>query len=240
MQTSNTLGFEPAVVQKASEEIVNQITDSILAGKLKPGDSLPPERELIKMFARSRPTVREALRVLEMKGLISVTGGGGTVICKPETSQLEEALKIMLAMHDITPDEIYDARNMLEITTIRFAASKRTQEDIRELEGLIGRERDCVDNIELFTSLDRDFHELIARASKNCIFEILVRALRNPMQNTIAQCIMRMGPENYKKEQDILINCHLEILESIKNRSEKDAVKCMKEHIDQFKRINKQ
>ena len=81
MQTSNTLGFEPAVVQKASEEIVNQIQDSILAGKLKPGDSLPPERELIKMFARSRPTVREALRVLEMKGLISVTGGGGTVIC---------------------------------------------------------------------------------------------------------------------------------------------------------------
>lgn len=73
MQTSNTLGFEPAVVQKASEEIVNQIQDSILAGKLKPGDSLPPERELIKMFARSRPTVREALRVLEMKGLISVT-----------------------------------------------------------------------------------------------------------------------------------------------------------------------
>ena len=103
MQTSNTLGFEPAVVQKASEEIVNQIQDSILAGKLKPGDSLPPERELIKMFARSRPTVREALRVLEMKGLISVTGGGGTLICKPETSQLEETLKIMLAMHDITP-----------------------------------------------------------------------------------------------------------------------------------------
>ncbi len=227
MQTSNTLGFEPAVVQKASEEIVNQIQDSILAGKLKPGDSLPPERELIKMFARSRPTVREALRVLEMKGLISVTGGGGTVICRPETSQLEETLKIMLAMHDITPEEMYDARNMLELTTIRFAASKRTQEDIGELKELIEREKACVDNIELFTSLDRDFHELIAKASKNSIFEILVRALRK-------------GPDNYKKEQDILIQCHMEILQCIIDQSETRAVECMKEHIDQFKRINKQ
>lgn len=240
MQTSNTLGFEPAVVQKASEEIVNQIQDSILAGKLKLGDSLPPERELIKMFARSRPTVREALRVLEMKGLISVTGGGGTVICRPETSQLEETLKIMLAMHDITPEEMYDARNMLELTTIRFAASKRTQEDIGELKELIEREKACVDNIELFTSLDRDFHELIAKASKNSIFEILVRALRNPMQNTIAHSIMRMGPDNYKKEQDILIQCHMEILQCIIDQSETRAVECMKEHIDQFKRINKQ
>ena len=62
MGTENALGFEPAVVQKASEEIVSQIQNSILSGKLKPGDALPPERELIRMFARSRPTVREALR----------------------------------------------------------------------------------------------------------------------------------------------------------------------------------
>ena len=129
---------------------------------------------------------------------------------------------------------------MLELTTIRFAASKRTQEDIGELKELIEWEKACVDNIELFTSLDRDFHELIAKASKNSIFEILVRALRNPMQNTIAHSIMRMGPDNYKKEQDILIQCHMEILQCIIDQSEARAVECMKEHIDQFKRINKQ
>ena len=239
MRTDNTLGFEPAVVQKASEEIVNQIQDSILTGKLKPGDSLPPERELIKMFARSRPTVREALRVLEMKGLVSVTGGGGTVVCRPETSHLEENLKIMLAMHNITLREICEARNMLEMTTTRYAARKRTEEDLQALEELVEREKDCIDNIELFTSLDRDFHELIAKATQNGIFEILVRALREPMQNFIAQGIQHMGPDNYKKEQEILIRCHMDIINSIRDHSEETALKYMHEHIDQFERINK-
>ena len=64
--------------------------------------------------------------------------------------------------------------------------------------------------------------------------------MRNPMQNTIAHSIMRMGPDNYKKEQDILIQCHMEILQCIIDQSEARAVECMKEHIDQFKRINKQ
>ena len=77
MQTSNTLGFEPAVVQKASEEIVNQIQDSILAGKLKPGDSLPPERELIKMFAR-RADFRDRRRGHRYMQARVLTAGGDT------------------------------------------------------------------------------------------------------------------------------------------------------------------
>ena len=239
MGTENTLGFEPAVVQKASEEIVSQIQNSILSGKLKPGDALPPERELIRMFARSRPTVREALRVLEMKGLISITGGGGTVVCRPETSQLEENLQIMLAMHDITPDEVSEFRNSLEMATIQYAVKRRTKEHIDQMEQLIQREQASLEDIELFTSLDRDFHELIAKAAGNGIFVILLQALRPSIEKIIAQSIRRMGPEKYKKEQEILIRCHSEIARLIGEQSEEEALRCMREHIRQFERITR-
>lgn len=88
-----------------------------------------------------------------------MTGGGAPLYAGP-SPQLEETLKITCWPCMILP-RIYDARNMLELTTIRFAASKRTQ-DIRELKELIERESLWI--IELFTSLDRDFHELIAKS----------------------------------------------------------------------------
>ena len=238
MDRSVAISFEPVVVKKASEEIVDQVQDSILNQTLKPGDVLPPERELIKMFGRSRPTVREALRVLELKGLIATTNGGSTVICKPGIEQLEDTLRIMFSMYKISAEEIYDVRNSLEMSAVELAAERRTEEDIRDLRSIIENEEESIDDIERFIHLDRDFHERIAKAANNNVFVILICALREPLENRIRESISKIGLDSYRKEQLILIEGHKNILNSIIRQSREEVARYMKEHIEQFMRIN--
>lgn len=238
MDRSVAISFEPVVVKKASEEIVEQVQDSILNHTLKPGDTLPPERELIKMFGRSRPTVREALRVLELKGLIATTNGGSTVICKPGIEQLEDTLRIMFSMYKITSEEIYDVRNSLEMSAVELAAERRTDEDIECLQSIIQDEIESIEDIERFIHLDRDFHERIAEAANNNVFVILICALREPLEDRIRESISRIGLDEYRKEQKILIEGHKNILNSIVRQSKEEVTEHMKQHIEQFMRIN--
>ena len=95
-QPSSKALFTPAKTQRASEAIYNQIYPKIISGELRPGDRLPPERELAEMFQRSRPVVREALRMLQQEGLIETAVGssGGAVIRGVSLKSVEEPLKV--------------------------------------------------------------------------------------------------------------------------------------------------
>lgn len=99
-QPSSKALFTPAKTQRASEAIYNQIYPKIISGELRPGDRLPPERELAEMFQRSRPVVREALRMLQQEGLIETAVGssGGAVIRGVSLKSVEEPLKNLVAM----------------------------------------------------------------------------------------------------------------------------------------------
>ena len=107
-QPSSKALFTPAKTQRASEAIYNQIYPKIISGELRPGDRLPPERELAEMFQRSRPVVREALRMLQQEGLIETAVGssGGAVIRGVSLKSVEEPLKNLVAMGAINLDEL--------------------------------------------------------------------------------------------------------------------------------------
>lgn len=233
------LEFTPATTQKASQDIVNQIQASILSGKLKPGDRLPAERELTTIFARSRPTIREALRVLEKDGLLSVVGGSsGSIICEPSAAQLEQPLHMMLAMKTITPEELYEARFMAELSLVQWAADRHTDEDLAEMHRILALEQESFDNLERFVQLDRDFHETIAKAGQNCVAEVLIRVLRQPMLDTIASSFMRLSKKQLRSEQMQLIETHMNITRAITANDPLGAKREMKLHVEQFRRIN--
>lgn len=125
--------FTPAKTQRASEAIYNQIYPKIVSGELKPGDRLPPERELAEMFQRSRPVVREALRMLQQDGLLetSVGSAGGAVIRGISLKSVEEPLKNLVAMGAINLEELLEYRHINDRGCARLAAIHHTEEGRR-------------------------------------------------------------------------------------------------------------
>src|SRR3982751_6174688 len=130
--------FAPVSIARASSSIADQVRQAILTGKLDQGDRLPPERELAEQFGVSRVTVRDALRALEAMGLIEVRVGarGGAFVTVPTGSLVGQTMSDMMMMSAITPEDIVEARLVVEVGAGTAACARATEDDI----GLMGRE----------------------------------------------------------------------------------------------------
>ena len=122
---------------RVSDEVVNQIKDLIIAGKLKPGDRLPPERELIKEFGVSRPSLREALNSMVAMGFLEATQGNRTVVKSLVSGKLFEPLYSVLKEDVNTVFELIEVRKAIETWNAYVAAKRATPEDIAHLEEII-------------------------------------------------------------------------------------------------------
>src|SRR5579884_2872621 len=128
--------FAPVTVARASSAIADQIRTAIVTGRLKAGDRLSPERELAEQFGVSRVTVRDALRSLEAMGLIEVKVGarGGAFVTAPTGRQVAQTMSDMIMLSATTPEEIVEARLLVELGTVTLAAQRATAEDMYALE----------------------------------------------------------------------------------------------------------
>src|SRR3954469_4068413 len=131
MATNRDL-FAPVSVARASSSIADQIRQAIVTGKLDRGERLPPERELAEQFGVSRVTVRDALRALEAMGLIEVRVGarGGAFVTVPSGSGVGQTMSDMMMMQALTPDDIVEARLVVELGTVTLAGARATEEDL--------------------------------------------------------------------------------------------------------------
>src|SRR3954452_11303931 len=161
--------FAPITVSRASSSIADQIRAAILSGQLEQGHRLPPERELAEQFGVSRVTVRDALRGLEAMGLIEVRVGarGGAFVTVPSGALMGQAMSDMMLMSAVTPEDIVEARLMVELGTVSLACARATDDDLkrlRELHENAGRELSA----KTYTrELSWDFHALLAHAAHN-------------------------------------------------------------------------
>src|SRR5437764_14833631 len=130
---SNRDLFAPVSVARASSSIADQIRQAIVTGRLAQGERLPPERELAEQFGVSRVTVRDALRALEAMGLIEVRVGarGGAFVTVPTGSLVGQTMSDMMMMSAITPEDIVEARLVVELGTVTLACARATEDDIR-------------------------------------------------------------------------------------------------------------
>ena len=131
--------MQPVKTQSASEAIYEQIKDLILQGKLKPGDRLPTERALIQLLSRSRPTIREALRMLGRDGFIrTVPGGsGGAIVQMPTTNMVTQNLDAMLQIGNVTKAELGEFRLHNDAMVAGWAAQRRSSADLEALEAIL-------------------------------------------------------------------------------------------------------
>lgn len=212
---SDTFNFSPAITQKASRVIYDQIRDMIVAGELKPGDKLPSERSMMDMMRRSRPTIREALRMLENSGLIQIIPGGRAIVREPPIASLQQPLESIMALQSISDKELFEYRFYIEEMTAAWAAQRRTENDLAAMRECMEASEQLVDDFDAFLKLEIHFRVLIAEASHNRLSIIMEKVIYNIVVNAMS---MALALKSKARRREI----NMEVLEA--NRRIYDAI----------------
>jgi GntR family transcriptional repressor for pyruvate dehydrogenase complex len=175
--------FAPVTVARASSAIADQIRTAIVTGRVKAGDRLPPERELAEQFGVSRVTVRDALRSLEAMGLVAVKVGarGGAFVTAPTGSKVAQTMSDMILMSATTPEDIVEARLMVELGTVTLACARASAEDLAHLRELCERGREALAAGTYTRELSWDFHSRLAEAAHNGAVASLTQSFRSSL-----------------------------------------------------------
>jgi GntR family transcriptional repressor for pyruvate dehydrogenase complex len=229
--------FRPVERRRAFEGVVVQIEEAIMAGTLKPGDRLPPERELAVMLAVSRNSVREALRILEAFGIINARQGrgpdAGSVITAVERNGLSGLLRLYATVLRVPLRDLVDIRVALETMTARQAADRRI-DDGRALLTL-AREMASELDRDTFLRLDTEFHVELARASGNTLTPLLMEALRESIAQQMRKAFERV--DDWPATQERLASEHEQIAAHVAAGNAPEAASSIEHHIRSFYRV---
>jgi DNA-binding FadR family transcriptional regulator len=175
--------FRKTQHNRVFQDLVDQIQAAILDGRLKPGDKLPSQRDLVEMFQTSRASIREALRVLEQKGLIEVKLGvsGGAVIKTADTEPITENLTLLMQQQQVSFDHLAEFRESIEGDVAAMAARKAAPSDIARLEDILAQAEACLKEKEHtpydFIRMDIRLHIALAEITGNPVFVAVMKMI---------------------------------------------------------------
>jgi GntR family transcriptional repressor for pyruvate dehydrogenase complex len=221
--------IEPVKRSRIYEHIVEQIRALIREGRWAPGDQIPPERELAERFKVSRTSVREALRALEMQGVIDSRQGGGTFVRTADIETLVPPLAAAILRGRRELAEVLEVRELIEPGIARRAAERATAEHISELEEVLARQRACIAEGRPFIDEDTAFHYTLARAADN---HILLR-----LHNVILD-VLRESRQSYLHVPDrpqTSVRGHEAILRAVAQHDGEEAYRASLEHISEVR-----
>ena len=198
METATS--YQPVERRKVYEQISEQLLEQIGRRRLKPGDALPPERELTQTFNVGRSSIREALRMLESQGVIKAANGG-TFVVADASNPLESSLRLLFALDEQAgmPD-LFELRRILECEAAALAAERHDEEHLTEMEAAIGEMAAALEKSEhgeAFIDADLRFHLAIAGATGNRIVLHGMHAVRDVLRRALVTVYHVPGsPEN--------------------------------------------
>lgn len=230
--------FKQAKQNRIFEDIIWQIQESILQGELKVGDKLPSERQLREIFKVSRGTLREALRALEQKGLITIKTGvqGGAIIGPLDTKGVSESLDLLLRYQKISLKELSEFREEVEGLIAAKAAQKANKEDVKELKNLL---KSIENHLHLgeggwdeIFKVDKIFHLSLARITGNKMYESVLHSVYDNINRYFERLL--------SKDIMILKNTYKElrkITAAIEKRDPNKARAFLCEHVRRYYRM---
>jgi len=212
---------------KTSEEVVSQLREMIHRGDLRPGDRLPPERDLAKQLGVSRPTLRAGIRTLAAVGVLHSKQGAGTFVTGTDKSPALDAnpLRLMAALHGFTSDEMFEARIAIEMDVAGLAAERATSEHLAEMAEEIAEMFASLEEPEEYLVHDMRFHQLVAAASGNRILTALMNMIATILFETRSKTVHRALDLKESSEY------HLSIYRCIRDRNPEAARQTMMEHL---------
>ena len=178
-QTATESMFEPFKKKRFSDQIAELIQKRILKDRLAIGTCLPTEKALAEEFQVSRSVIREALRILELSGLINIKKGptGGIFVSDVYHRPITRSLDNLIAAGDVTVDHLYDARLLIEPHIAMQAAQLASREAIQKLDELIEDSSQHFDDAAYLKSNNLKFHLLLANASGNPVLSIMLESV---------------------------------------------------------------
>jgi GntR family transcriptional repressor for pyruvate dehydrogenase complex len=193
-----SLNSEP----KRASRIASQLVELIALQKLAPGDKLPPERQLAELLEVSRPSLREALHILQAQGVVQIKHGQGTFVQEPVVAQ-ELRASVMTKTHGL--NELFDAREVLEVPASKWAGEKVTKEDIRLLRATLNQ-IDTVTSIEpidfdQLQALDAKFHLTIVGIAGNRFINQTLNVLQDVMKMSMETTLRLPGRSEISRNE---------------------------------------
>ncbi len=178
--------YQPITRRKVYELIAEQLTSQIGSRVLQPGDVLPPERELTQLYRAGRSSVREALRMLESRGLIRPAGNGSFAVADFR-SPLNHSFRLLLSLDEATMRDIYEVRRVLECEAAALAATRRQEADLARMSSAIEDMRSGLDDPDgdAYIEADLRFHLAIAEATGNRLLLHNMHALRDVIRRAL-------------------------------------------------------
>jgi GntR family transcriptional repressor for pyruvate dehydrogenase complex len=213
--------------ERLSDQVAAQLQRLVVDNGMKPGEKLPSERELCELLGVSRTVVREAVRVLAVKGLLDVRRGGGTVVRAPDSALVSELVTIMLrsGTNAVAFTHLHEVRRLLEVEIAGLAAERRTPADITLMEAQLQQMERHAADVELWATADVAFHAVIAAATQNPVYGILLGSIADMLVE-----VRRAGarlPDTAQKAY----RHHTAIYERIRAGDRIGARQAMQEHL---------
>jgi DNA-binding FadR family transcriptional regulator len=225
--------FKRAKQNRVFQDVVDQIQEAIVSGKLAPGTRLPAERDLKEMFNTSRGTLREALRVLEQKGLIEIKLGvaGGAIVKRMDGDPLMESLALLIQSGEVSLEHLSEFRIKIEGSLAALATERATAEDIQELERLQDSARHCfeIQDWENFLKIDEAMHTYLGTMSRNPVFQFVQKSIHDNIHRYY-QDYLPMNPERTLEN----LNDFEKIIAAIKAKDGAAASAIITDHVQRF------
>ncbi|MFI6874683.1 FadR/GntR family transcriptional regulator [Streptomyces sp. NPDC050400] len=226
----------PVRQSRTHELVLESIEKRVVAGDLKAGDRLPPERELAPVLGVSRSALREALRVLETIGVLVAQAGrgpdaGARIVRHPDDA-LGRLLRLHVALGSYNLHDVLESRVMLERQNFQGASENAVQEDLDEAERILRLMRAPEVGAAEFSDLDTQFHVLIARTSGNQLVSTLTSAVRESVRPMILEAL-EAAPD-WPAAAGALNDEHTELLRLVRAGEGARAADLAEQHIRGF------
>lgn len=225
------LQFAPVDVPDAPEVLASVLRGRILSGDLPEGTVLPPERVLVEQTRLSRATVREALRILQLQGLLvrRVGRSGGSVAARPAAEDVIGWLDLFLQGRRLDTAVLLEVREIIEPWCAGFAAARRTEADLAELEACNARMLEVIDDLDAYLQANVAWHMAVADASHNELLAALMHALSKAV-------LRQTGGEHFNtvEVRASAIRAHARVIEAIRAGDAETARRRMAQHVHTF------
>lgn len=218
---------EPVRRSRLSHQIVLQLCGLIREGRLRPGDRLPAERDLAEQLHVSRSSLREALRTMEIAGLVESHHGGGTYVRDAVSWDAVSPLAVVLQTSSDRVGDLWEMRLIVEPEIAARAALRATDDDLAALDGLLNRQEAALDREDTSLGIDRDFHSALAHASRNAVSVRVVELIGSMLAAGRGHFITSPA------RRQSALNRHREIVQAVRERRPEDARSAMLHHLQE-------
>jgi len=220
--------FTPIKNTKVYEDVIVEIKTMIQNGILKKGDKLPSERDLSEQLGISRASIREAIKSLQIVGLIESRQGEGNFIRDSFQDNLFEPLSIMFMLNECKVNEIFELRKVMEIETAALAAKQITDEELNDISDLLDKMR-VSENEEERVRYDKMFHYKIAQASRNFLIVNILNSISTLMDSFIKDARKIIINNKLKEATDFQ---HEQIWNALKEHNPNESAEYMRKHME--------